>query len=61
MCRCCETAIFRKALRQSHSTTSLNIVRRETGLGFAKMLEHAGVFTRTVEGKAAFLRFLTTV
>ena len=40
---------------------ALNIVQKETGLVFAKALEHAGVFARTIEGKVAFLRFLTTV
>ena len=37
------------------------IVRRETGLVFARVLEHAGVYKRSAEGKAAFLRFLETV
>ena len=40
---------------------ALDIVQKETGLVFAKALEHAGVFARTIEGKVAFLRFLTTV
>ena len=30
-------------------------------LGFAKVLEHAGVYARTPEGKEAFLRFLSQV
>ena len=34
------------------------IVQNETGRVFAKVLEHAGVYKRTEEGKAAFLRFL---
>ena len=37
------------------------IVRKETGLVFAKVLEHAGVYKRTPEGKKAFLRFLERV
>ena len=38
-----------------------DIVKKETGLVFAKVLEHAGVYTRNAEGKAAFLRFLDGV
>ena len=40
---------------------SLEIVQRETGLVFAQVLEDAGVYKRTAEGKAAFLRFLEQV
>ena len=40
---------------------ALEIVEKETGLVFAQVLEHAGVYKRTPEGKAAFLRFLETV
>ena len=40
---------------------ALEIVEKETGLVFAKVLEHAGVYKRTPEGKEAFLRFLGTV
>ena len=40
---------------------ALDIVKRETGLVFARVLEHAGVYKRTAEGKAAFLRFLQSV
>ena len=40
---------------------ALEIVQKETGLVFAQVLEHAGVYKRTAEGKAAFLRFLQTV
>src|SRR5574344_1411526 len=36
------------------------ILQNETGLVFAKVLEHAGVYKRTPEGKAAFLRFVKT-
>ena len=39
----------------------MDIVRSETGLVFAQVLEHAGVYKRTPEGRAAFLRFLETV
>ena len=40
---------------------ALDIVQKETGLVFAQVLEHAGVYKRTDEGKAAFLRFLEQV
>ena len=37
---------------------ALDIVRKETGLVFAQVLEHAGVYKRNSEGKKAFLQFL---
>ncbi|MDE6281228.1 MAG: galactose-1-phosphate uridylyltransferase, partial [Oscillospiraceae bacterium] len=40
---------------------ALDIVKKETGLVFAKVLEHAGVYARTPEGKEAFLRFLDVI
>ena len=40
---------------------ALDIVQKETGLVFAQVLEHAGVYKRTEEGKAAFLRFLNQI
>ena len=40
---------------------ALDVVYKETGLVFAKVLEHAGVYARTPEGKEAFLRFLRKV
>ena len=40
---------------------ALDIVQKETGIVFAKVLEHAGVYKRDEAGKAAFLRFLQTV
>ena len=40
---------------------ALAIVKKETGLVFAKVLEHAGVYARNQDGKAAFLRFLSSV
>ena len=40
---------------------ALDIVQKETGLVFAQVLEDAGVYKRTAEGKAAFLRFLEQV
>ncbi len=40
---------------------ALDIVRRETGLVFAQVLEHAGVYARNEAGKAAFLRFIRSL
>ncbi len=40
---------------------ALGIVEKETGLVFAQVLEHAGVYKRTPEGRAAFLRFLERI
>lgn len=39
----------------------MDIVKYETGLVFAAVLEHAGVFKRTKEGETAFLRFIANV
>ena len=36
------------------------ILQNEVGLVFAKVLEHAGVYKRTPEGKTAFMRFVST-
>lgn len=40
---------------------ALDIVKKETGLVFSKVLEHAGVFKRDGQGRETFLRFLHTV
>ncbi|MGX8699083.1 MAG: UDP-glucose--hexose-1-phosphate uridylyltransferase, partial [bacterium] len=40
---------------------ALPLVKAETGKVFAQVLEHAGVFKRTPEGQAAFLRFVESV
>ena len=40
---------------------ALDVVKQETGKVFATVLEHAGVYKRTDEGRAAFLRFLAQV
>ena len=40
---------------------ALDIVQKETGMVFAKVLEHAGVYRRDEAGKAAFLRFLGSI
>ncbi len=43
------------------SENALDIVKAETGVVFAQVLEHAGVYKRNPAGKAAFLRFLESV
>ena len=40
---------------------AMEIIWQETGLVFAKVLEQAGVYARTPEGKEAFLRFIRQV
>ncbi len=37
------------------------ILKTEIGIVFSKVLEHAGVYKRTCEGKSAFLRFIQSV
>ena len=37
------------------------ILRREIGLVFSTVLEHAGVYKRTEKGRAAFLRFIASI
>ena len=38
-----------------------NVLQKEIGIVFAKVLEHAGVYKRTDEGQAAFMRFVDEV
>ena len=57
-------AAWAESFAPNYSVTAenaLEIVQKETGLVFAKVLEHAGVYKRTPEGREAFLRFLNTV
>ena len=57
-------AAWAESFRSKYEITAenaLEIVEKETGLVFAQVLEHAGVYKRTPEGKEAFLRFLRTV
>ena len=37
------------------------IIQNEVGIVFKKVLEHAGVYKLTDDGKAAFLRFIEAV
>ena len=52
---------FRKNYPAITRENAWEIVQKETGIVFAKVLEHAGVYRRDAEGKAAFLRFVDTV
>ena len=57
-------AAWAEGFRSRYTITAenaLEIVRKETGLVFAAVLEHAGVYKRDPAGKKAFLRFLETV
>lgn len=57
-------AAWAEGFRDQYAFTQDNafdIVCRETGLVFAKVLEHAGVYRRDAGGKEAFLRFLRSV
>ena len=40
---------------------AMDILQKEVGKVFATVLEHAGVYKRTDEGRAAFLRFIDAV
>ena len=57
-------AAWAEGFRDRYTITAdnaLEIVQKETGLVFAQVLEHAGVYKRTPEGQEAFLRYLRTV
>ena len=38
-----------------------DVLRMQVGKTFKKVLEHAGVYKRTPQGKAAFMRFIQSV
>ena len=57
-------ADWAEGFRSKYSITADNaweIVQKETGLVFAQVLEHAGVYKRDEAGREAFLRFLRQV
>ena len=57
-------ADWAEAFAKNYAITADNvhdIVQHETGLVFAKVLEHAGVYKRTEEGRAAFLRYIAAL
>ncbi len=62
--RTAKHAHWAEGFRASYTITAENameIVLAETGRVFAKVLEHAGVYSRTDEGRAAFLQFIEQV
>ncbi len=57
-------APWANGLREKYTFTAenaLSILQDEVGKVFAQVLEHAGVYKRTTEGQAAFLRFVDSV
>ena len=57
-------AAWAEEFRKQYEITNENameIVQKETGLVFAKVLEHAGVYKRTMSGRIAFMNFLNHV
>ena len=53
-----------KEISRKYEVTNANvdqILQKELGLVFARVLEDAGVFKQTLEGKAAFMRFVKKV
>ncbi|MDO4286884.1 MAG: UDP-glucose--hexose-1-phosphate uridylyltransferase [Eubacteriales bacterium] len=40
---------------------AMDIIRKEVGIVFARVLEHAGVYKRDKEGKQAFLKFIASI
>jgi UDPglucose--hexose-1-phosphate uridylyltransferase len=36
----------------------MDIIQKEVGIVFGKVLEHAGVYKRNAEGREAFQRFI---
>ena len=61
---CAKHAEWVKELKARYVFTAENtesILRQEVGVVFMKVLEHAGVFKRDEQGRAAFLRFAESV
>ena len=57
-------ADWAEELRTRYTFTANNagdVLQQEVGAVFAQVLEHAGVYKRTPEGQAAFLRFVDSV
>ena len=44
-----------------NSTNAYDILLQETGLVFTKVLEHAGVFKRDLQGLSAFDKFIQSI
>ena len=61
---CSKHAPWAEELKTRYTFTAENtedILRQEVGVVFMKVLEHAGVFKRDEQGRAAFLRFAESV
>ena len=52
---------FIKEYDEINADNAMDIIRDEVGKVFATVLEHAGVYKRTEEGKTAFIRFIESV
>ncbi len=52
---------FIKNYSEINAENAMSIIETEVGKVFATVLEHAGVYKRTDEGKAAFLKFIESV
>ena len=52
---------FRTKYGAITADNAMEIVQYETGLVFAKVLEHAGVYARDEKGQKAFVRFISSV
>ncbi len=62
--RTAKHANWAEEFRSRHAITpetAMDIVKAETGLVFAKVLEHAGVYKRDAAGRRAFLKFIGQV
>ena len=52
---------FIKEYDEINAENAIDIIQAEVGKVFATVLEHAGVYKRNDEGKAAFIRFIESV
>ena len=52
---------FKKAPKPLTKEDVSKILEKETGIVFSKVLEHAGVYKCTQEGRAAFERFIEKI
>ena len=53
-----------KCRKEKYTFTAENveeILKKEIGIVFMKVLEHAGVYKCTEEGRAAFMRFIKSL
>lgn len=62
--RICKHADWAEELKTRYTFTednAMDIVQKEVGIVFSKVLEHAGVYKRSEEGKKAFLKFVFSI